>query len=81
MEMRDIFKEISDAGIAGYNYIDPLRKLKALNQIIEMMQELALFRNNLGGLFEKLGELKRRKINLKPNCIVWFSSERKMRLS
>lgn len=60
-EIRDIFREIAEAGVAGYNYIDPLRKLKAINHLIEMMHELQLFRNSLGGLFDKQNELGKEK--------------------
>ena len=63
-ETRDIFREIAEAGVLGYNYIDPLRKLKAINQLIELLHELHLFRNSLGGLFEKQNELGKEKLKI-----------------
>jgi len=63
-ETRAIFKEIAEAGIAGYNYIDPLRKLKAINQLIEMMHELQLFRQSLSSLCDKQSELSKDKMKL-----------------
>lgn len=60
-ETREIFREIAEAGVAGYNFIDPLRKLKAINQLIELLHELQLFKNSLGGLFEKQNELSKDK--------------------
>lgn len=63
-EMRDIFREIAEAGVSGYNFIDPLRKLKALNMLVELLHELHLFRNSLGGLFEKQNELTKEKTKI-----------------
>lgn len=63
-ESRSVFREIAEAGIAGYNYIDPLRKLKAINQLIEMMHELQLFRQNLSSLCDKQSELSKDKMKL-----------------
>ena len=63
-EMRDIFREIAEAGVSGYNFIDPLRKLKAINILIELLHELHLFRNSLGGLFEKQNELSKEKARI-----------------
>jgi hypothetical protein len=63
-ESRDIFREIAEAGIAGYNYIDPLRKLKAINQLIELHHELHVFRESLTGLFDKQNELGKEKVKI-----------------
>ena len=63
-ETRDIFREIAQAGVSGYNYIDPMRKLKAMDQLIELMHELNIFRANLGGLFEKQNEMMKDKAKL-----------------
>jgi hypothetical protein len=60
-ETKEIFREIAEAGVAGYNFIDPLRKLKAINQLVELLHELQLFKNSLGGLFEKQNELSKEK--------------------
>lgn len=60
-DIKDIFREICEAGISGYNYIDPVRKLKGISQLIEMMHELHLFRNSLGSLCEKQTELTKER--------------------
>lgn len=61
METKSIFKEIAEFGVRGYNTLNPLRKLKALSGIIEMIYDLSAFKNNLSGLLEKQQDLNKLK--------------------
>ena len=60
-ETKDIFNEISKFGVMGYNCIQPIRKLKALSALIEIVYELSSFKENVSGLLEKQAEMGKKK--------------------
>ena len=60
-EIRSYIDEISQAGVCGYNMIDPYRKLLVLSWIIELIYELTVFRNCMSNLLEKQSELAKEK--------------------
>lgn len=62
--MKSIFKEIAEFGVVGYNMVNPLRKLKALSTLIDMIYELTVFKSQVSGLLEKQQELQKEKEEL-----------------
>lgn len=58
-EAQSIFKEIAEFGVVNYNMLDPLRKLKGLAFIVDMVYELNIFKSQVSGLLEKQQELQK----------------------
>lgn len=63
-EIDSCLEELCNAGIQGYNYLDPFRKVKVLSWLVEIIYELSVFRTCMSGLLDRQAELNKEKLGL-----------------